>query len=165
MCNGQLPFETEQEITEYNLQIKANVSEEYKKILLDCLKPDPSMRPTLAQLLEYPWCTKYAEAPVKPSTPKQTVETVASTALPPAPGANNGEEKLFDLSKKHLSKLTTTPKFINATVSGGSCSSSSNEASSSSSPSSSSSSSSNGHLHEANPIKFTSKYSKYNFKT
>ena len=59
MCNGQLPFETEQEILEYNLQIKANMSDEYKKILFDCLKLDPTQRPTLLQLLEYPWCAKF----------------------------------------------------------------------------------------------------------
>lgn len=59
MCNGQLPFETEQEILEYNLQIKANMSDEYKKILFDCLKPDPVQRPSLGQLLEYPWCVKH----------------------------------------------------------------------------------------------------------
>jgi len=56
MCNGQLPFETEEEILEYNLQIKANVSEEYKQLLFDCLKTDPAMRPTLDQVLEYAWC-------------------------------------------------------------------------------------------------------------
>lgn len=56
MCNGQLPFETEQEILEYNLQIKANVSEEYKQLLFDCLKLDPTLRPTLDQVLSYSWC-------------------------------------------------------------------------------------------------------------
>jgi serine/threonine protein kinase len=60
MCNGQLPFETEQEILEYNLQVKSNMSDEYKKILFDCLNPDPTRRPTLAQLLDYAWCFKYS---------------------------------------------------------------------------------------------------------
>ena len=55
MCNGQLPFENEKEILAYNLQIRANVSEEYKKILFDCLKVSPESRPSLQQLLEYPW--------------------------------------------------------------------------------------------------------------
>lgn len=56
MCNGQLPFETEQEIIEYNLQMKAPVSDEYKILLNDCLSIDPLKRPSLSQLLEYPWC-------------------------------------------------------------------------------------------------------------
>lgn len=62
MCNGQLPFETEQEILEYNLQVKSNMSEEYRHILFDCLKPDPAQRPTLSQLLEYSWCLKFGDA-------------------------------------------------------------------------------------------------------
>lgn len=56
MCNGQLPFETEQEIIEYNLQMKAPVSDEYKILLNDCLNLDPLKRPSLDELLEYPWC-------------------------------------------------------------------------------------------------------------
>lgn len=56
MCNGQLPFETEQEILEYNLQMKAPVSDEYKLLLHECLKLDPAKRPTLTQLLESSWC-------------------------------------------------------------------------------------------------------------
>ncbi len=60
MCNGQLPFETEQEILEYNLQVKSNMSDEYKKLLYDCLNPDPTRRPTLIQLLDYAWCIKYS---------------------------------------------------------------------------------------------------------
>ena len=56
MCNGQLPFETEQEILDYNLQIKAPVSEEYKILLHDCLRLDPLMRPNLEKILEYTWC-------------------------------------------------------------------------------------------------------------
>jgi serine/threonine protein kinase len=59
MCNGQLPFETEQEILDYNLQLKNNLSDEYKHILFDCLKQDPNMRPTLQQLLSYPWFAKF----------------------------------------------------------------------------------------------------------
>jgi serine/threonine protein kinase len=61
MCNGQLPFETEQEILDYNLQIKANVSEEYKQLLYDCLKLDPTLRPNLEQVLEYSWCINNKE--------------------------------------------------------------------------------------------------------
>lgn len=61
MCNGQLPFETEDEITENNLQMKAPVSEEYKKIINDCLKLNPAERPSLNQLLEYSWCVKNAK--------------------------------------------------------------------------------------------------------
>ncbi len=56
MCNGQLPFETEQEITEYNLQMKAPVSDEYKLLLYACLNVDPTKRPSLSELLEFPWC-------------------------------------------------------------------------------------------------------------
>lgn len=70
MCNGQLPFETEQEILDYNLNIKANVSDEYREILYDCLKKDPSSRPQLHQLLEYSWCitnSKPAEPAANPS--------------------------------------------------------------------------------------------------
>lgn len=59
MCNGQLPFETEQEILEYNLVVKSNMSEDYKKILFDCLKVEPTQRPSLSQLLEYSWCLKF----------------------------------------------------------------------------------------------------------
>jgi len=69
MCNGQLPFETEQEILDYNLQLKNNLSEEYKQILFACLKQDPNMRPTLQQLLSYPWCVKFDNiAPFPEST-------------------------------------------------------------------------------------------------
>lgn len=56
MCNGQLPFETEQEIVELNIQVKTHLSDEYKKLLFDCLKREPSQRPTLGQLLDYDWC-------------------------------------------------------------------------------------------------------------
>lgn len=56
MCNGQLPFETEQEILEYNLQMKAPVSDEYKLLLNACLKTEPSSRPNLKEILEFPWC-------------------------------------------------------------------------------------------------------------
>ncbi len=56
MCNGQLPFETEQEITDYNLQMKASVSDEYKLLLHACLNIDPTKRPSLSELLEFPWC-------------------------------------------------------------------------------------------------------------
>jgi serine/threonine protein kinase len=56
IIKGQLPFETEQEILEYNLQMKAPVSDEYKELLNDCLKVDPSQRPSLNKLLEYSWC-------------------------------------------------------------------------------------------------------------
>ncbi len=56
MCNGQLPFETEQEILEYNLQMKAPVSDEYKILLNACLKTEPSERPNLKEILEFPWC-------------------------------------------------------------------------------------------------------------
>ena len=62
MCNGQLPFETEQEILEYNLQIKASVSDEYRKLLFDCLNQDPNKRPTLADLLESEWCSKFSKS-------------------------------------------------------------------------------------------------------
>ena len=60
MCNGKLPFETEQEILEHNLRVKSNLSDEYKKLLYDCLNPDPIRRPTLIQLLDYAWCLKYS---------------------------------------------------------------------------------------------------------
>ena len=72
MCNGQLPFETEQEILEYNLQIKANVSEEYKKLLFDCLKLDPLLRPNLDQVLEYSWCVNNSKQ----------FNTTSSTTIP-----------------------------------------------------------------------------------
>jgi serine/threonine protein kinase len=55
MCNGQLPFETEQEILDYNLTMKTTVSTEYKQLLFDCLKLDPDQRPKLADLLNYAW--------------------------------------------------------------------------------------------------------------
>ncbi len=65
MCNGQLPFETEKEIIEYNLQMKAPVSDEYKIILNDCLRTNPNERPTLMQLLEYPWCINNSKVDIK----------------------------------------------------------------------------------------------------
>ena len=55
MCNGQLPFETEQEILDYDLKMKTTVSEEYKQLLFDCLKLDPTQRPSLNNLLNYSW--------------------------------------------------------------------------------------------------------------
>jgi serine/threonine protein kinase len=59
MCNGQLPFETEQEILDYNLTIKTNLSDEYKQLLFDCLKQDPNQRPTLCNLLNYTWLSMF----------------------------------------------------------------------------------------------------------
>jgi serine/threonine protein kinase len=58
MCNGQLPFETEHEIVEQSVQVKTQLSDEYKHLLFDCLKRDPQQRPNLNQLLEYEWCVK-----------------------------------------------------------------------------------------------------------
>jgi serine/threonine protein kinase len=60
MCNGQLPFETEEEILEYNLKINPSLSDDYKCLLLDCLQQDPKMRPSLHKILEYPWIKKNA---------------------------------------------------------------------------------------------------------
>ena len=60
MCHGKLPFETEHEILEYNLRVKSKMSDEYKKLLYDCLNTDPTQRPTLIQLLDYAWCLKYS---------------------------------------------------------------------------------------------------------
>ncbi|RNA20315.1 serine threonine- kinase pim-3 [Brachionus plicatilis] len=61
MCNGQLPFETEQDILEYNIQMKASLSHEYKELLFDCLKREPAMRPALADLLLYQWISVYGD--------------------------------------------------------------------------------------------------------
>ncbi|CAF0911589.1 unnamed protein product [Brachionus calyciflorus] len=55
MCNGQLPFETEQDILEYNIQMKTSLSEDYREILLDCLRKEPLERPSLVQLYDYKW--------------------------------------------------------------------------------------------------------------
>jgi serine/threonine protein kinase len=56
MCNGQLPFENEKEILEYNMQLKTTLSDEYKELLFDCLQLNPKKRPNLDQILEYTWC-------------------------------------------------------------------------------------------------------------
>lgn len=86
MCNGQLPFETEQEILDYNLQIKANVSDEYRSLLADCLNMDPLKRPSLNDLLDSAWCAKFSK-PVE-----QTTITIESSSQ--SSGNNNNQEGL-----------------------------------------------------------------------
>jgi hypothetical protein len=88
MCNGQLPFETEQEILDYNLKMKTTVSDEYKVLLFDCLKPDPDQRPKLADLLNYAWFhvnsaqnadSAAADSPVAAeASPQSSLPTVVS---------------------------------------------------------------------------------------
>lgn len=70
MCNGQLPFETEQEILDYNIQMKTNLSDEYKELLFDCLKKDPLQRPSLMQLYEYKWCKQHENYTPEPDVTK-----------------------------------------------------------------------------------------------
>jgi len=82
MCNGQLPFETEQEILEYNLQIKANVSEEYKQLLYDCLKLDPALRPTLDQVLSYSWCVINTAKQLSSNNMPTTTSNQSNSSIP-----------------------------------------------------------------------------------
>lgn len=89
MCNGQLPFETEQEILEYNLQIKANVSEEYKQLLFDCLKLDPTLRPTLDQVLSYSWCVMNTAKQFSSNNTMTTTTTSNSTSTTSIPSSLN----------------------------------------------------------------------------
>jgi serine/threonine protein kinase len=55
------------------------MSEEYKKILFDCLKVDPTQRPSLSQLLEYSWCSKFTNANNVSSSEASSTPTTTNT--------------------------------------------------------------------------------------
>jgi serine/threonine protein kinase len=85
MCNGQLPFETEQEILDYNLKMKTQLSDEYKELLFDCLKPDPEQRPKLADLLNYAWFRVHSQS----STSDSSSQSTSAGTSPNATNVNN----------------------------------------------------------------------------
>ena len=85
MCNGQLPFESEQEIVDFKIEMRADVSAEYKQLLFDCLRCEPQQRPALRQLLDYDWCVRHSSMPLDAldttsSSSSSSVTTAAAAA-------------------------------------------------------------------------------------
>ncbi|CAF4551048.1 unnamed protein product, partial [Rotaria magnacalcarata] len=52
---GNLPFESEEDITGHKLTLKSYLSPELKNLIQRCLTQNPDRRPSLEAILEHPW--------------------------------------------------------------------------------------------------------------
>ncbi|CAF3368894.1 unnamed protein product [Rotaria socialis] len=55
MVCGNLPFESEEDITGHKLTLKSYLSPELKNLIQRCLAQNPDRRPSLEAVLEHPW--------------------------------------------------------------------------------------------------------------
>ncbi|CAF1631862.1 unnamed protein product [Rotaria magnacalcarata] len=55
MVCGNLPFESEEDITGHKLTLKSYLSPELKNLIQRCLTQNPDRRPSLEAILEHPW--------------------------------------------------------------------------------------------------------------
>ena len=60
MINGDIPFETDEDICQTNIKFVVTVSKECRNLIMQCLKQDVSCRLSLVEIAEDPWLSLHS---------------------------------------------------------------------------------------------------------